>query len=212
MVITIGGGYGCGAKRVAEIAAKALGYKFCNDEVIEEEVKNTDVDLTEEAYRYYEESEGTASVSDIRKVSNTLHNAVFCLSKDIVPLDKKMDKLQRDVLNKIADEDNCIILGRCASYYLSGRKNLLTFFFVDTEDHCISRIMDKFSLSREDARKLIVKTNKRRKEYHEYFTDRTWGDPENYDFFLKCGILGEEGSAEMVEKIIQIRDAQLKKQ
>ena len=40
MVITIAGGYGCGGKHIAKLAAEKLGYRFCDDEIVSEAVRD----------------------------------------------------------------------------------------------------------------------------------------------------------------------------
>ena len=68
---------------------------------------------------------------------------------------------------------------------------LLSIFTVDTEDNCILRILEAFpQLSRKDAMKLKKKTDKRRGDYYQYFTGKTWGDMNSYGMVLNCSAVG----------------------
>ena len=58
MVITIGGRYGSGGKVIAARAAELLGYRLCTDDIITEAVKNSEFDMAEETFRYFDESQG----------------------------------------------------------------------------------------------------------------------------------------------------------
>ncbi len=103
MIITIGGEYGCGSKESAKIFAGMSGYKLCDDEIVGEAVKESGVDLDKQTYEYYDESAGNATVSDIERLSNVqrrYRDRIFSLSKDVMPLDGRLEEAMKRVLNK----------------------------------------------------------------------------------------------------------------
>lgn len=196
MVITIGGKYGCGGKAVAKKLAELLGYRLCNDEIITEAVKDSPFDMTEGTFRYFDESQGKATLAEMEALSgvqrsNNYSNAIKALSYDVVPLDRAMDEIQGAVLNKLADEGNCILLGRCADHYLAGRKDVISVLVTDEEENCVQRVMDAYpELTEKEARKLIKKTDRRREDYYCFFAGKGWCLPDNYAITLNCGRLG----------------------
>ena len=195
MIITLGGRYASGGKRIAKLLSEDLGYRICDDEIISEAVKNSDVDMEEETFRYFDESQGTAPLSEIKRLSSMQRSsylgAVSMLSMDVMPLDRKLRLALKESLNKLADEGNCIMLGRCADYYLAGRDDLLSFFVIDDEENCIARILDYFpEMSEKDAKKLIKRTDRRREDYYAFFTHRCWGNMENYSMVINCARVG----------------------
>ena len=138
MVITIGGEYGSGGKLIAQLAAQALGYKLCDDDIISAAVADSGLDMTEETFRYFDESQGSASVNEMLKLSSIQKGyvgMVNSLTFDVLPLDRRMAEAQREVLRKFADEGNCILMGRCADHYLAGRKDCFRVFVVDEYDN-----------------------------------------------------------------------------
>jgi len=205
MVITIGGKYGSGGKAVAKKLAELLGYRLCNDDIITEAVKDSEFDMTEETFRYFDESQGSASLAEMEALSSTQRsnnymNAVKALSYDVIPLDRAMDEIQGTVLNRLADEGNCILLGRCADHYLSGRKDVISVLVTDEETHCVERVMNAFpELTEKEARKLIRKTDRRREDYYSFFTRKAWCSSDNYAITLNCDLLGgAEKAAELL--------------
>ena len=196
MVITIGGKYGCGGKAVAKKLAELLDYRFCDDEIITEAVKNSEFDMKEETFRYFDESQGKGSLSEMEAISdaqrsNNYMNAVKALSYDVVPMDRAMDEIQNTILNRLADEGNCILLGRCADHYLAGREDVFSVLITDDEENCVRRIMDAYpELSEREARKLIKKTNRRREEYYSFFANRSWCDSNHYAVTVNCAMTG----------------------
>jgi len=158
-------------------------------------VKSSGVNMKEETFRFFDESEGTGSMSELALLSNMQRKnylgVVDTLSYDVLPLDRSMEQAMRQVLTGFADKGNCILMGRCADHYLAGRKDLLSVFVVDEEENCVARIMEHFpELSEKEARKLIKKTDKRREDYYAFFTRKSWGDVGNYAVTLNCALLG----------------------
>lgn len=208
MIITIGGQYGCGAKRIAALAAELLGYRLCDDEIVMETVKNSGVDMTAETFAYYDESQGEASVKQIATTSAAQKQGrsfVGALAMDVLPLDRQLGQIQQQVLTQFADADNCVILGRCANYYLKDRENRVSIFVVDDDPARVRRIMNYLSVSEAEAAKIIKKTDKRRSDYHAYFTGKKWDDPNNYDLYLNCSLLGVEGTAKLLQTLVTLK-------
>ena len=83
------------------------------------------------------------------------------------------------------------LLGRCADYYLAGRKDVLSVLVTDDEEQCVRNIMEAYpDLNEKEAGKLVKKTNRRREDYYSFFTCKRWCDPENYAITINCSLLG----------------------
>ena len=195
MLITLGGTYGSGGKAIAASLKRLLGWRLCDDAVFSEAAKAYDSKLTEETLRYFDESEGKASLGELKRLSGPLRKgyalAVRSMTYDVLPLDREMDRLQREVITALAEEGDCIFMGRCADHYLAGREDLLSVYTVDTDDNCILRIQEAFpQLSRKEALRLKKKTDKRRGDYYQYFTGKAWGDMNSYAMVLNCSAVG----------------------
>ena len=212
MVITIGGKYGSGGKAVAAKAAELLGYRLCSDDVITEAVKNSEFDMAEETFRYFDESQGQAALSELARLSAAQRSSFIQElddgSIDVVPLGRAMTEIQDTILNRLADEGNCILLGRCANHFLEGRSDVLSVYVMDDDEHCLARIRKHFpELSEKEAEKKIRKTNKRRSDYFSFFTGKNWGDVSNYGMVLNCALLGgPEKAAEYLAGAVRAMD------
>ena len=207
MVITIGGEYGCGSQETAETLAKITGYRFCDNEIVEEAMKDFGIDTEASTFAYYDERTGSSSIEDIRQVSNSQRRAIHSLAFDVTPLDRRMDNAMREVQNKLADEGNCILVGRCANYYLRGRDDVISIFFADKDEQKVRRIMERHECDEKTAEKLIKKTDKRRADFYSYFTGEKWDDADNYDIRIQTGLLGVEKTAQLIADMIKIHEA-----
>lgn len=210
MIITIGGTFGSGGKGVAEELSEMLGYKLCDDELVAEVVKDLDVDLKESTFQLFDESAGTASLDTLKTLSsipgkNSYTALVSALSNDVVPLDRKMAEAQEELINKLADEDNVILMGRCANYYLRGRSNCLRVFCVDVIENRIQRIKEIHGVTEKEAAKIIIKTDKRRRDYYSFFTHQSWGDIEYYDLCVNIAPHGVEEIAQFIKAVVDVK-------
>ena len=58
-------------------------------------------------------------------------------------------------------------------------------------------------MSRQKAEHIIVSTNKKRKNYHNYYCEGKWGDSRNYELSINSSKLGLDGTADMIEEYIR---------
>ena len=66
--------------------------------------------------------------------------------------------------------------------------------------------MAREKLTREKARALIQKTDKRRASYYEYYSAQKWGAVDSYDFCLDSSVFGLDGTVELIEKMIDMKE------
>lgn len=67
----------------------------------------------------------------------------------------------------------------------------------------IERIEKLYQLPAKKAEEIIIKSDKRRKSYYNYYTGLKWGRVENYDLCLNSSTLGTDGCAELLSKLIE---------
>ena len=106
---------------------------------------------------------------------------------------------ETEILNAIADEGSCVIVGRSAFFVLKDRPNKVDIFITASKEARIQRIMDKQGLSREDAIHVIKAIDEGRDNYVKRFTSLSRYDMRNYDLLLDMDYLSED---EAVEKIL----------
>ena len=67
----------------------------------------------------------------------------------------------------------------------------------------VERVMKKYELNAEEARKLMKKKDATRKAYHNYYCDGKWGDSRNYDLCINSSILGVEGTVKLIVQYVE---------
>ena len=119
-------------------------------------------------------------------------------------MEENLAQMQFEYLQKKADSgESFVVLGRCSETVLKGREGLVSIFVTGEREAKIQHIMDKFSISREEAIAKIYKHDINRKRYHNHYSDFKWGDSRNYDVCINSSRLGPQGTAEVLEAYIQ---------
>lgn len=115
---------------------------------------------------------------------------------------RNLFSFQAKIIKELAEQESCIILGRCANYLLAGRQDLLRVFIHAPLEARRDRVAD-YSLSWNEREILrhIRTEDKRRASYYRYYTGEEWRDAAFYDLCLDSDALGEDGC---VERILQV--------
>ena len=99
-------------------------------------------------------------------------------------------------------EKPCLIIGRCADDVLRDEENLIRIFVYADTDARVKRICELYDLSEKAAATLIKKTDKRRANYYNFYTSRTWGEAANYDICINSSRLGIDGTVEALHAFV----------
>ena len=145
---------------------------------------------------------GTGASLIAEQLSEQLHIPVYDKAYIEHELQESTFATEAEVIRKLA-ENPCIILGRCASEILAGQVNVFNVYIVADKEDRIHRIMDKESLSYEDAKKMLEQNDRARADYYNEHTGKLWGDVNNYHMILDTSKLGIENCAEIMMRYFQ---------
>lgn len=105
------------------------------------------------------------------------------------PLSDQVFRVQGEIIRKLAQRGSCIIVGRCADYFLEEDFDCInTFICADKEDK-IKRVMRIYNLPEKQAGEKIKKKDKERKLYYEAHTGRAWGSIESHQMLFNMSKL-----------------------
>lgn len=104
---------------------------------------------------------------------------------------------QSEVIKRIADEGDAVIIGRAADYILRENKNLVKVFIYAPMDYKIKNVMKNYGDDEKQAKSHIISSDNARTNYYSAIANRTWGDKNNYDLCLNAEI-GNENVADSV--------------
>jgi cytidylate kinase len=112
-------------------------------------------------------------------------------------------KAQAEAIRKIADEESCVIIGRCGFDIFRDHPNALKIFVHSPLDCRKRRIAVKYDLNEQDAAAMIVDNDYSRELYTKTFTGSEWQDARNYDICLDVRKFGVNGAVDFLMKAIE---------
>ncbi|CDA06888.1 cytidylate kinase [Blautia sp. CAG:257] len=128
-----------------------------------------------------------------------------------MPMNHKIFLAQFDAIKKLAEEGPCVMVGRCADYALSDWSDCFSIFIHADMDARIRRIASKYGKSDKEAKDMIIKTDKSRASYYNYYTNKKWGSAKDYNLCIDSGKLGLDNAAKLIINAVQIFDESKKK-
>lgn len=109
---------------------------------------------------------------------------------------------EAELIKELAKQ-SCIILGRCASEILKDNPNVINIYVCADKEDRIERIMEKYSLPREEAKKMMEENDNARSKYYYHHTGKVWGDVTNYHMILDTSQFGIENCANILIKYFE---------
>ena len=181
-IITIERPYASGGSEIGQKLAEILGYKLYDRNLLTEAAKNLDIPQI-----HISNLDETSSGSFIYNLSKTAKGTA---SEKYLPMAEKLFAEEKRIIEKAADEGECIFIGRAAGYILRDRKNCLHAFVHADKKFRMQRAIERGGISPSDAENTIKKVDKRRKSFYDSITEWRWGDPKFFEMCLDSSKLG----------------------
>lgn len=191
VMISISREFGSGGRRIAEKVAEDLGLPLYDRNLLDAIAKEKDVDA-EHLQKFDEKPRNPILSRSVSGHSNSM--------------EENLVKMQFEYLQKKADSgESFVVLGRCAETALKGREGLVSVFVLGDREEKLVHVKDKYQLSDTEATLKMVRHDKKRKLYHNRYSDFKWGDSRGYDLCINSSRLGIEKTAAMIESYIKER-------
>lgn len=186
IVITVSRMYGSGGRMVAEALSKKLNIPFYDKDLIK--LASDESGINESLFANSDEK---VKGNFLKRLGKSIYDGelVSPESKDFTS-DKNLFAFQAKVIKKLAEQESCIIVGRCAEYVLKDYDNVLSVFIHAPHNFCLERAAEKKDLPFDELEEFVNKINKSREEYHRHHTGTEWADARNYDLCLDSSKLG----------------------
>lgn len=196
-IITIGRQYGSGGHELGRKLAARLGVPFYDRELLTEAATRSD--LTKEMIESLDEQPTSSFLY-------SLSVGAYGFGGDVsLPLGNRVFLAMTEAIRAVAEKGSCVIVGRCAEYVLSKEDSLVRVFVRADREARVARLMQHFGVSEKEAVNMMVKTDKKRASYHDFYSDDKWGAATSYDLVVNSGLLGIDQSVEMIAHYIENR-------
>ena len=120
--------------------------------------------------------------------------------------EENVAQIQFDYMTKLAEAGKpFVIVGRCADEVLSEYKGLVRIFVLADEASKVDRICESREVNRDEARGIMLRHDKSRRAYPNYYCTYRWGDSRGYDITVNSSRLGIQKTADLLEAYIRMR-------
>lgn len=190
-VVTVGREYGSGGHEIAEALAKRLGIGFYDKTILEKIAEENNGEIEE--LRKYDEVPKNAFLSRrILGYSNSPSEAVANMQFDYIR-------------NKVNSGESFVVVGRCAEVVLKEFPNLVSIFILGDEEDKIARVAKIENVTSYEAKDSMMRHDKRRKSYHNYYSGVKWGDSRGYNLCINSSKQPFEETVDILEAYVKMR-------
>ena len=201
LVITIGRQFGSGERDVGEKISEYFNIPYYDKELVEMAAQRSNI--SKEALKDIDERATNSFLYSLASGNYSLRGINAPIYYEM-PINDKLFIAQSEVIKEIARKSSCVIVGRCADYVLENEDvDIFNVFIYASVDYRAKRVMEALDLTQAKARDKVIKTDKQRRTYYDYYTSRDWGSMNNYDLCINAEKFGIDGASELIINYIK---------
>lgn len=178
-IITIGREFGSGGREIGRRLSENLSFAYYDQEIISEIAKRTSL-----SEKYVE-----AIVEQHSLFSFPIHigRSFYPVADPALDQTLKIYQEQTRIILEMARKSDCVIVGRCADFILKEENPFRIFVYADVESklrRCRTKGPAQENLSDRELKQKMSGIDKKRANYYELLTGRSWGNKLNYDLCI----------------------------
>ena len=199
-VITISRQFGTGGHEIGAELARRLNVKLLDKQILNEVAKR--IPVVEDAIERIA-VRNPLWRDDFTNFYRTYMNKAEYDGQEHDETSRALFEAQAIAIRKIAEQESCVLVGRCGFHIFEDHPNALKIFIHSSEDCRKRRIAEKYNLPLNDAAAMVVDNDYSRELYTKTFTGKDWTDARNYDISLDVRQFGINGAVDFLMKSIE---------
>ena len=206
-VITIARGFGSGGKQIASKLAKELGINCYENRILTLASQMSGLD--EQLFREVNEKMRDKKVGLFLKgLPRTMRPKP---EEREFSSDDELFEVQKQIIEELADNESCVIVGKCADWILKDRQNVVSIYIEAPRHFCVARVTERMGVSEATAHTSIEQTDKYRAAYYEHYTGGNyWTNPVNYDLTLNSERVGVDNCVTVIKDYLKVKFPDIK--
>lgn len=201
LIITIGRECGSGGRMIGMKVAERLGIKAYDKELLLLAAKESG--LSREILEHHDEKPTNSFLYSL--VTDNFSSGYATAGYFDMPLNQKAFLAQFDTIKKLADQESCVMIGRCADYALADYPNVIRVFISGNTEDRLKLTEEAFDVPEGKAKDFMCKTDKKRASYYNYYTNQKWGSAASYDLCINRSTVGYEGAVDIILNFIECK-------
>lgn len=194
-IITIEREYASGGREIGKRVAEQLEISCYGEEILEMAAERSGT--TAENLRSLEETATNSLLYSLYMMSHATTGAPTMLSSA-----DRLSIMEGEIIRELANQERCVIVGRCAGCVLEERDDVLRVFIRSDLETRKRRAVQVYGDPEQQVESILKKFDKRRANYYAANSDRRWNDISGYHVVLDSGELGTEECARIIADIV----------
>ena len=194
--VTIEREYASGGAQVGQLVGQALGVPVYGREILE--MAAQEGGTTPEYMEHLEETDTNSLLDSLVAMAKTTQGQLPQISQT-----DQLNLLESQIIQRLAQEGPCVLVGRCAGWVLRERQDVLQVFVHADRETRLRRAREEYGVSPDKAPAVLHRYDHRRSNFYHANTGRSWSRREGYHLVLDSGLLGVELCARIVEGAVR---------
>ena len=177
IIFTIDRSHGSGGYEIAKKLSEKLNIPLYDEKIIE-----------------LKTLEGKVNPDNITKDDSFLQGTIYDLyrenysysQEDITNIDAAF-LANSKTIRDFAKKGSCVLMGKCSNYVLREYKNVFNIFIDADENFRVKRLMEFYDADEEKAVAKMRKTDVRRRNHYNRYSNGEWGMSSDYDITINSG-------------------------
>ena len=197
-IITIAREMGSGGRTIGKMLSEDLGIKYYDKDLIK--LASEDSGINERFFGLVDEK---LKGSFLRKGGVYKGELISPDHRDFTS-DQNLFNFQAKIIKQLADKEPAVIVGRCADFILSGKRDVVKVFVYSNMETAVKNVVDMYGVSEKEAQKIIERTDKERSEYCRHYTGRDWTNAKNYNICLDTSNMDYTKCIEIIKSYLKL--------
>ena len=90
---------------------------------------------------------------------------------------------------------------------LADYPHVVSAFITAAAEDRIASLMKLYNVDAAKAKDIMVKTDKKRASYYNYYSSKKWGDTRSYDLCVNRSAIGIDGAVKLIRDFAEIKEA-----
>ncbi|MBV9851066.1 MAG: cytidylate kinase-like family protein [Armatimonadetes bacterium] len=179
---------GCGGSSLGQRIAENLNVRCLDREIISRAAQQLALDEAELAER--EERSSSFWERMLRGMSMGPPEALYHPPTALSISDRELFTAETQVMQTIAEQEDCVIVGRVAAHVLPAHPGMVNIFLYAPLSFRTQRMVENSHAADEaQARAMIAQSDESRKRFIAQMTGREWDDAKNYHLCVDTSAL-----------------------
>ena len=208
-VITVGRSFGSGGGKFAYELGRRLGLPVYNEELLAKAAEESNI--REDLLKKMDECTDFSAPVVFNTPGMTGPGSFFLFNDNYLS-NENLFNVVADTIRELAQKGSLITVGRCSDFILRDHPHHFSIFVSEHKDLRLKRIMERVDevKNEEEAEEYMIKVDRQRRQYYNFYTGGRWGRCENYDLSFRLSELGTDYAIELIADLLRMKGFPLK--